>query len=242
MTLTTQKTVPKTNLWEYPIFIYGVPKIGKSTLAAEIPDNLFFNTAGGLDALSVFEEKINTWEEFKAKGAEFIAGDHKFGVLTIDTIDRLHKLCVDFMCKKLNIIHPQDLDFGKGYDMVKDEFIRPLTKLALSKYGLIMISHVREVETTTRVRKFTKSIPTLQNHIWEMIDGLSGIILFYTQELSKDGITKRFIKTAPNEEWIAGDRTRKLIVYGDIEMTLDGTNWQKIENIFNGTLQKGDGK
>ena len=126
--------------------------------------------------------------------------------------------------------------------MVKDEFIRPLTKLALSKYGLIMISHVREVETTTRVRKFTKSIPTLQNHIWEMIDGLSGIILFYTQELSKDGITKRFIKTAPNEEWIAGDRTRKLIVYGDIEMTLDGTNWQKIENIFNGTLQKGDGK
>ena len=245
MTLPTEKTKPKTNLWEYPIFLYGDKMIGKSTLANEIEGNLFFNTAGGLDALEHFEVKINSWQDFLEAGAEFISGKHMFKVATIDTIDRLHKLCAEHIMKLKNITHPQDLEFGKGYDMIKDEFIRPLTKLALSKYGLIMISHVKDVEITSRTRKFNKNIPTLQSYVWELINALSGIVMFYTTEegLDKEGksIRKRIIRTSPDEKWIAGDRTKKLLSFGDIEMTADGGNWKKIEDIFNRNM-KGETK
>lgn len=238
MTLPTEKSKPKANLWEYPIFLYGRPKIGKSTLASEIEGNLFFNTGGGLDALEVFKIDITSWEGFIASKEEFLRGEHKFRVATIDTADRLHKLCANYIMQKRNIEHPQDLEFGKGYDMIKDAYIKPLTEFALSPYGLIMISHVREVEIKTRTAEITKSIPTLQNHVWELIDGITGIILFYDIKETEDGI-KRVIRTKPNPSWIAGDRTKKLLSYnsGEIEVINGEPTWPKIERIFNGELK-----
>lgn len=230
--LPKQKTKPKPNLFEHVIFLYGAPKIGKSTLVSEIPDVLFLNAGGGLDALEVYQTPIPDWETFLDTGAEILKGEHEFKVIAIDTIDRLHKLCVSYIMKQQKIIHPADLGFGKGWDMVKDEFIRPITRLALSKYGLILISHVTEREISTRTSKITKSIPTLQNYVWEQVDGLSGIILFFTSERRESGET-RVIKTTPSETWVAGDRTTKLIGK-DIVILPDGKNWERIQTIFKG--------
>src|SRR5512137_612287 len=206
MTLPVEKSKPKENLWQYPIFLYGPPKIGKSTLVSEIPDVLFMNTGGGLDALSVYQMGISTWLEFLESCAEIMKGGHNFKVLAIDTVDRLHKMCVNHICVQNKISHPTDLSYGKGYDMVKDEFMRPLTKLAISDYGLILISHVREIEVSTRVSKYTKAVPTLQSHVWELIDGITAIILYMTSEITSEG-ERRVIKTAPSETYVAGDRT-----------------------------------
>jgi hypothetical protein len=237
MFLPTEKNKPKDNLIDYPIFLYGVSKIGKSTLASEIEGNLFFNATGGLEALEVYEVKINTWEDFLNAGAEFIKGEHNFKSVTLDTIDRLHKLCVNYIVTKHGIQHPQDLDFGKGYDIVKDEFIRPLTKLALSNYGLIMISHVREVEIKTRTAVYTKAIPTLQTHIWELVNALAGVVLYMTTVETPDG-KKRMLRTSPSENWIAGDRTRKLLSFGDIEVLAGSGNWDRVNKIFKQEIKK----
>lgn len=226
------KTKPKPNLFEHVIFLYGAPKIGKSTLVAEIDEVLFLNSGGGLDALEVYQQPIPDWETFLDTGADILKGDHQFKVIAIDTIDRLHKLCVNYIMKQQKIIHPADLGFGKGWDMVKDEFIRPITKLALSPYGLILISHVKDVEIQTRTAKLTKFVPTLQNYVWDLIDGLSGIILFFTSERREEGEV-RVIKATPSENWIAGDRTTRLIGK-DITIKSDGKNWERIQNIFKG--------
>ena len=228
--LPTQKTKPKTNLWEHVICLYGPPKIGKSTLVSEIDGVLFLNSGGGLDALEVYQTPIPDWESFLTVGAEILGGKHQFKVIAIDTIDRLHKSCVNYVINKQKVVHPSDLAYGKGYDMVKDEFIRPITKLALSEYGLILISHVKDVEIQTRTSKITKFIPTLQTYIWDMVDALSGIIMFMTSELKEDG-EHRYLKCTPSENWIAGDRTGKLIGK-EIEILVDGKNWERINNLF----------
>lgn len=237
MGLPTEKRQAKMELIDHPIFMYGVSKIGKSTLLSEIEGNLFINTGGGLDALNVYEAVVNDWSEFLVTGKEFLEGKHDFRTITIDTIDRLHNLCKGYIMKQRNITHPQDLEYGKGYDIIKDEFMRPLMKLALSKYGLIMVSHVKEIEVTTRIAKITKSIPTLQNYIWELVDAMSGIILFYTTEQTKEG-TRRVIRTKPTENYIAGDRTKRFLEYGDIDILTDGKNWERIERIFKGELTR----
>jgi len=235
--LPTEKTKPKEGLWQHPILLYGPPKIGKSCLLSEINKNLFFNTGGGLDALEVFQTPVTTWEEFLEAGAEFLKGEHDFKVCTIDTIDRLHKLAITYIIKQQNVKHPQDLDFGKGYDMIKDEMMRPLMKLALSKYGLIFVSHTKEIEVKTRIAQITKTIPTLQDHVWQLIDSITGIIMLYTTETTPEGV-KRVLKVQPNESWIAGDRTGKLARHGDIILGAQGGNWAKIEAIFTHTETK----
>ena len=234
MALPTEKTKAKTDLWEFPILLYGPPKIGKSTLVAEIDNVLFVNTGGGLDALDVFQVPVTTWEEFLEVGKEFTQGTHNFKVCCIDTVDRLHKMCITYMIQQHNlknptkaILHPQDLDFGKGYDLIKDEMMRPLMKLVLCKYGLIMTSHTVEKQVKTRVMEISKTMPTLQDHVWQLIDSITGIIMLYTMEG-----TKRVIKATPNESWIAGDRTGRLARHGDIIIGKEGTNWKMIEGIF----------
>ena len=231
--LPTTKTKPKINLWEHVIFLYGAPKIGKSTLASEIGGAMFLNTSGGLDSLEVFQLPIPDWESFLVAGGELLEGKHDFKVIVIDTIDRLHKLCTNFIIKQQKVVHPQDLAYGKGYDMIKDEFIRPLTKLALSQYGLILISHVKDIEIQTRTSKITRATPTLQNYAWEMIDGLTGIILYFSSERREDG-EKRIIRAYPSENWIAGDRTKRLVRAGDIIIQDDNQNWKRIEQAFEG--------
>jgi hypothetical protein len=236
--LPTTKKKPSVNLWDHAILIYGQKLIGKSTLAAEIPDNIFLNTGGGLDALEVYQVPIPKWEVFINVSAELIKGDHPFKVVTIDTIDRLHKLAVNFICKKLEIVHPGDLDFGKAWDMIKDEMMRPLMALALSPMGLILISHVKVIELKTRTGTITKSITTLQDHMWQLVESMSGIILFYTSEATQDG-EKRVLRARPSENWIAGDRTKILAEYGDVEMLNDGKNWERLQKIFSGETKKG---
>lgn len=238
MALPKEKKKPSVNLWDYTILLYGQKLIGKSSLANEIPNNIFLNAGGGLEAQECFEVSIRNWDDYLSAVTELLTQPHEFKVVTLDTIDRIHKLCTAYVMKKLGTSYPGDLEFGKGYDAVKDEFMRPLMALVLSKMGVMMISHVKDIEMKTRVSKFNKSITTLQDHIWQLVESVSGIILYYTMETNEKGEEKRILKTRASEYYISGDRTNKLSAYGDIELGPVGTNWTKIQKIFDGTLTK----
>jgi hypothetical protein len=49
---------------------------------------------------------------------------------------------------------------------------------------------------------------------------------------------KRILRTSPSENWIAGDRTRKLLQFGDIEMGVGNGNWEKINKVFRQEIKK----
>lgn len=236
MALPTEKSIPKKNLFDYPIFIHGQPKIGKSTVVSEIPNILFADTEGGLSALEVYKQPITSWNNgegsFLQLCSDFTKEEHNYVALCIDTVDRLHKLCQHYVMVKHDITHPSDLDWGKGWELVKDEFMRPLIKLSLSPYGLILISHTKMIEITTRTSKLTKAIPTLQPAIWEQVDAFVSIELYFTIEETEDG-EERIIKTRPSEKWIAGDRTGKLLNHEKLEMS-----WNAIETAFKGEKTK----
>ena len=238
MSLPTERSKISVNLLDHTTLIHGTPKIGKSTLANEAGQVLFFDTEGGLGALEVFKEPVYSWTNGDETHAflnlckEFVKGEHEFTALCIDTIDVLHKLCVGHLMSKSKILHPSDLDWGKGWDMVKDEFMRPLNKLAASPYGLILISHSRSVEITTRTAKVTKQMPTLQNYIWTQIEAFVDIIIYYNSEVDQDRHEHRYLRTKPSENWIAGDRTGKLLAADPILINDAGGNWNTLDKLF----------
>jgi len=213
MALPTKKTPPRANLGDYSILIYGPTKIGKTTLASQFPEALFLATEPGLNALEAYQIPITSWDGLLAAAAEIAGGNHRFKTTVIDTIDNAYKFCEEYICAKERVAHPSDMDYGKGFSLVNNEFQRVLTKLAALPYGLVMISHTKEIEVKRATGKFNKVTPTLPDKAGKIVLGMADMVLYCAAEESEqDGktVVQRIIKTKPTPYYDAGDRTGRL--------------------------------
>ena len=209
MALPAKKTPPRSSLEEQTILLYGAPKIGKSTLASQFDSPLFLAAEAGLNNLEVFQVPIPTWETFLEACKDIAGGKHEFKTIIIDTVDNLFKACSGYIRIKHNIQHESDLEYGKGWGMVKDEFARALTKLSLLPYGLVMISHSDTVEIKTRTATISKAVPTHQKSARGIVLGMADIILYAESTVTDKGEV-RVLRTKPSENWEAGDRSGRL--------------------------------
>jgi hypothetical protein len=212
--LPKEKTKPQLSLSNLTVLLYGPSKIGKSTWCSQAENAIFLATEPGLNSLEVFQVPITNWEELLKACAELSEGKHEFKVIILDTIDNVYRMCVDYVCQKNKIEHESDLPYGKAYALITNEFQRVLNKLAFLPYGLILISHSVEKEIETRTGKHTRIVPTLPDKIRKMVVGLVDLILYCDLEISKDDNGKqtyrRVIRTKPNLNYDAGDRTGRL--------------------------------
>jgi hypothetical protein len=212
--LPTQKTPPKASLSDLTVLVYGPSKIGKSTWCSQAEGALFLATEAGLNNLDVFQAPIATWEELLAACKDIAEGKHAFKTIILDTIDNAYRMCAEHMCQKFKIEHESDLGYGKGYALVNNEFYRVLNKLALLPYGLFLVSHSQEKEIETRTGKHTRIVPTLPEKARKIVIGMVDVILFCDLEVvsGTDGkpTQKRVLRTKPNVNYDAGDRTGRL--------------------------------
>lgn len=222
--LPTAKSAPKEKIEDFTILLYGAPKIGKSSFCSKIPSTpLFLATEPGLNSLSVYQQPIPDWETFLKVCGEISKGNHDFKTIVIDTIDNLYKCCVSHVNTSMHVVHEADLPFGKGYSMIRNEFFRALTKLAMLQCGLIMIGHVKQEKVQTRTTEFFKSVPTIPTSVREHLLGWVDIILF--ADINADG--ERVLRTKPNEKYIAGDRTISLLGEMPDEVPFDFSQYSK---------------
>lgn len=212
--LPTQKTPPKPNLNDLTVLVYGPSKIGKSTWCSQAEGALFLATEAGLNNLDVYQQPIGSWEDLLAAGKEIAEGKHAFKTVIIDTVDNAYRMCAEHVCQKFKIEHESDLGYGKGYALINNEFYRVLNKLALLPYGLFLISHSQEREIETRTGKLTRIVPTLPDKARKIVLGMVDIILFCDLEptTGADGkpAHRRVVRSKPNTNYEAGDRTGRL--------------------------------
>lgn len=205
ITLPTEKTQAKIALADYTTLIYGPPKIGKTTFASQFPGVLFLATEPGHDALSVYSVPIATWQDFLEACAVIAKGNHKFTSICIDTVDNLFSMCSEYIRAKHKFEHESDLEYGKGWSLVGDEFERKLIKLSLLPYGLVLISHAEEKEIKTRTAAITRYVPTLPKTARKVVEPMVSNILF-CQSVHTDQGEQRLIRTQASENWEAGCR------------------------------------
>lgn len=207
--LPTKPTEPKRDFEFFTTLIYGAPKTGKSTLASQFEKPLFLATEAGLNSLETYNVPVDSWETFVTACAEIAAGKHAFRTIVIDTIDNLWQFCSAYICKKNGIQHESELDWGKGWKLVKDEFRRAITKLTLLPYGVVMISHADPIEIKTRTGSINKWMPTMPKQAREIVMPICDFIFYASIEDTEDG-EQRIIRTKPSENWEGGDRTGRL--------------------------------
>jgi hypothetical protein len=204
--LPTKKTPPSLTFEKAKVLLYGQPKIGKTTLATNLADDvLVLACEPGLGGLSAYSVEIDSWDTFRKVGAELSESD-KYSIVAIDTVDELYRMCADSVCASLGVEHLADAEWGKGWQMARDEFRLRVGKLAGLGRGMWAISHSMETEIRTRVGTRTRTVPTLDKRAFGFLEGFVDAILFCEAIHSTESGEQRVIRTAPSEEYIAGGR------------------------------------
>jgi len=213
ISLPTEKKEVSNNVEDSLIFLYGPPKIGKSTFCSKIEDALFISTEPGLKFLSVLAVDCNSWQDFQAIVDSLENSHDRYSCFVIDTVDILQKFCSAYVCENRNIDHPSDQEWGKGWEALSREWSHWLIKLAALGKGVIFIGHAQEKEVKSRGMTITKIVPSMPNAGFKVINAMVDFILFAgfeSKKIKKDGKTKRVehrvLYTKATEGIEAGDR------------------------------------
>jgi hypothetical protein len=218
----------KLDITKAKILLYGPPKIGKTTLASQFPGAWFFATEQGQDWLEVYEPTVITdWDQFLEICGEIqelqpthFGDGQEIHTLVFDTGELLFQMCYEYICNQLGVASPADLDWGKGWSALKDEFLRVMSKISRWPYGMVFICHAKEQEVKSKSTKIDRIQPAIMATGFKIIHALCDIILYCfvdeIAEVNDDGeytgkvLESRMIRCQPQNNVIAGDRTGKL--------------------------------
>lgn len=159
------------------MWIYADSYVGKSTFVDHMDDVLFINTDGNtsnitspfvLIADELHQEgritsKTLAWENFISVIDQLERHDNTFKIVALDLVEDLYEHCRTYVFDQLGIKHETDAGYGKGWDMVRTEFLRQMKRLKTLGYQVIYISKevVNEITYASgaKVSTFKPNIP-----------------------------------------------------------------------------------
>ncbi len=206
-------------LWRQTMLLHGSPKIGKTTEVSKLGDVIYLDAENGTIGIDVatfenllpnrnrFTSPITLWDDVdKATSQlELATGQGLEGVIVIDTAGASWDMCRLSVLKRLGIKHETDLGFGKGWRAVKDEYTAWIARLKAIGFGIVFISHTKEIDIETPTSKYTKKVPRLDTGPNEVILPFVNLIL-YAEVMTISGVDCRVMHTKPSNEVSAGER------------------------------------
>lgn len=185
------------------IMVYGLPGIGKTSLAAQFPKVLIAGFEMGTNALNnVYVAPMVSWNDWRTNAKQLCRDaelKEKFECIAIDTADSAWDLCVKWVCSQNAVEKLGDIPWGQGYDMAKKEYQSIFRDLAYAGYGLIFISHAAEKTfKDEKGEEYQQINPALPARPYDIVNKMVDLI--------------GYIREIPNEE---GDRKRYIFFRGD---------------------------
>lgn len=201
------------------IVAYGAEGVGKSSLAAAMPEPLFLDTEGGTTRLNVRRIKITSWEELLATVKEVIATPDVCKTLVIDTADWAEALCIDYICNKYRQASIESFGYGKGYTYLGEEFggfLKLLSKLVDVGINPVVIAHgkPRKYELPEEQGQFDRWEMKLTKQVAPLLKEWCDMLLFCNY--------KTFVVTTENNTKKA--QGGKRVMYTNHHPTFDAKN------------------
>ncbi len=203
------------------VFLYGPPKVGKTTMAAEMEGAVFILTETGLgqNKAQAFPV-IQSWENLHQAVDLLVESDHDFTSVVIDTIDHAERMCFEYTCHKHGKKSIEDFGYGKGYKYAGEEFEKLIQKLEAlvshKEVNVVLIGHsiVKAINDPSTSDTYDQFIPDLHKNIWGLLkDWVDGILfvhrrVFVNEETGKGADGGLVIETNGSAAWEAGNRWR----------------------------------
>lgn len=205
LSLPTEPTTPVNELGRYSMLLYGLEKIGKTSLAAQFPDAFFLLCEPGGKALSIYGREVKTWADFKGYLSLLDKSPGKFKTVVVDTVDIAFKLCEEYMLRKMGITHESDEEWGKGWSLVRNEFALSMARIINGPRGVVFISHATEKKLKRRDgRSSDRIVPTMPSQARAVLEPMVDIWSYYQYD---DG-GKRILTIRGDDFIAAGHRCK----------------------------------
>ena len=180
------------------MWLYGASYAGKSTFVDQFDNLLFLNTDGNTDnttspVIRIKDEVTQegrltkrkfAWQVFTEAVAELEKKQNDYKRVALDLVEDLYEDCRLYMYDKLGIEHEQDAGYGKGWDMVRTEFLSNIKRLKNCGYQIIYIS--KEV-TSEIIKKNGDKITTIKPNIPDKVANVLAGTVDLTARVVADG-------------------------------------------------------
>ena len=226
------------------IWLYGAPFSGKTTFADKAPNPISLNTDGNIEYVTMpyipIRDTVKTegrrtvrtfaWEVFKEALTELEKKENDFETIVVDLLEDTREACRVYEYDHLGIEHESDSGYGKGWDIVKTEYLSTMRRLFNLNYkNIIVISH----EVVSEIKKsngatITKVAPNLPENIANKIAGMVDIVA----RVVVDDEGGRWLNFKSNEYIFGGGRLSGLDTK---EIPLD---WDALMGVFERTAGK----
>lgn len=221
------------------LIIYSKPKTGKTSLLAELDNNLIIDLENGTQYYDALKVSINSVQELMDLIKAIIAAGRPYKYITLDTLTKLEDLALPYaltlykqtpMGKSFTGANVLDLPNGAGYKYLRDAMTNLLNAIYKCADRVILLGHLK----TTNIEKNGKEVSAreldLTGKIKSMVSAdVDAIGLLYRGEDNKNILS---FKTT--DDVICGARPVHLkdqeIVISEL---VDGkfiTHWDKIYN------------
>lgn len=175
------------------IWLYAPPFAGKTTLTDKFPDPLILTTDGNInnvtapyiyirDEVTVTGRMTNrkfAWEVFKETLDELEKKQNDFKTITLDLVEDTREMCRLYMYDKMGIQHESDSGYGKGWDVIKTEYLSTMRRFFNLDYdNIIICSHEDVTKSITKKsgEQITRIAPNIQEAIATKLAGMVDIV------------------------------------------------------------------
>lgn len=175
------------------IWIYGPAFSGKTTMLDSAPSPLNLNTDGNIEFVTMpyvpikDEVTVNgritkrkfAWEVFKEAIEELEKKQNDFKTIIVDLLEDTREMCRVYKYDELGIQHESDSGFGKGWDIIKTEYLSTIRRLFNLDYeNIVVLSHedVSKDITKKNGQNITRVAPNIQEAIANKVAGMVDIV------------------------------------------------------------------
>ena len=183
--LNLQPSQVSRDLTGYITYIYGAPKVGKTTFARDM-GALILECEAGTNALSgAYGMKMQNWSDIRTimrlcKDAKM---KERYKAIALDTVDVAAALCEKYICAMNDVDALGKVPYGGGWTAFKKEFEEVFRTITMQGYAVLFISHDKD-KTITRVdgTTYNKIVPTVSESINNIVKNMADIITYCYQD------------------------------------------------------------
>lgn len=225
-----QPIVPKANLEDYIVTIYGQPKVGKTTLAFNIgkeqfgspKETLILGFEDGFKALTgAMAQSIKDWSHFLELSEELIEDKDElpFKLLVLDTIDGMSSMASDYVVRRESKADQKryrtikDIPWGRGGEALRVEIQKAIERLQKSGFGIVLITHSKEKKIEPKVgASYDTTTLSLDGKVLDVVKNISDFIVYLSaeREKGKGKEVKRYMYFRDESMFEAGSRFPKI--------------------------------